>query len=134
MLGCPLHLNSRKSFSVIGFDINEDRVKLMRQDVDPSQELTKKAFEDCDIEFTSDLDVLRTAHFYIVAVPTPVDENNMPDLIPVKKQKIVYKPLPQDDPKQRQPDISKAKSILGWEPKISRKEGVKITYEYLILR
>ncbi len=40
------------------------------------------------------------------------------------------KPLPQDDPKQRQPDISKAKKHLGWEPKISRKEGVKITYEY----
>jgi dTDP-glucose 4,6-dehydratase len=46
------------------------------------------------------------------------------------KQKIVYKPLPQDDPKQRQPDISKAKKILGWEPKVSRAEGVKITYEY----
>lgn len=45
-------------------------------------------------------------------------------------QKIVYKPLPQDDPKQRQPDISKAKKILDWEPKISRKEGLKITYEY----
>ena len=46
------------------------------------------------------------------------------------KQKIVYKPLPQDDPKQRQPDISKAKKILGWEPKVSRGEGLKITYEY----
>ncbi|MDB5199863.1 MAG: family oxidoreductase [Chitinophagaceae bacterium] len=46
------------------------------------------------------------------------------------KQKIVYKPLPQDDPKQRQPDISKAKKILGWEPKFSRQEGLKITYEY----
>ena len=45
-------------------------------------------------------------------------------------QKIIYKPLPQDDPKQRQPDISKAKKLLGWEPKISRKEGLKITYEY----
>jgi dTDP-glucose 4,6-dehydratase len=45
-------------------------------------------------------------------------------------QRVVYKPLPQDDPKQRQPDISKAKQILGWEPKISRSEGLKITYEY----
>jgi len=45
-------------------------------------------------------------------------------------QKIVYKPLPQDDPKQRQPDISKAKELLGWEPKVSRQEGLKITYEY----
>ena len=46
------------------------------------------------------------------------------------KQKIVYMPLPQDDPKQRQPDITKAKELLGWEPKVSRAEGLKITYEY----
>ncbi|MFY7878888.1 MAG: UDP-glucuronic acid decarboxylase family protein [Lacibacter sp.] len=45
-------------------------------------------------------------------------------------QKIVYKPLPVDDPKQRQPDITKAKSILGWEPKVSRSQGLKVTYEY----
>lgn len=46
------------------------------------------------------------------------------------KQEIVYKPLPVDDPKQRKPDISRAKQILGWEPKVNRKEGLKITYEY----
>jgi len=45
-------------------------------------------------------------------------------------QKIVYKPLPQDDPKQRRPDITKAKQLLNWEPKINRAEGLKITYEY----
>jgi dTDP-glucose 4,6-dehydratase len=45
-------------------------------------------------------------------------------------QKIVYKPLPVDDPKQRQPDITRAKAILGWEPKVNRAEGLKITYEY----
>jgi dTDP-glucose 4,6-dehydratase len=45
-------------------------------------------------------------------------------------QKVVYKDLPKDDPKQRQPDIAKAKQILGWEPKVSRAEGLKITYEY----
>jgi len=46
------------------------------------------------------------------------------------KQKIVYKPLPQDDPKQRQPDITKAKQILDWQPTVSRAEGLKITYDY----
>ena len=46
------------------------------------------------------------------------------------KQKIIYKPLPEDDPKQRQPDISKAKKILGWKPHVSREEGLKITYDY----
>ena len=45
-------------------------------------------------------------------------------------QKIVYKPLPQDDPKQRQPDITRAMQILGWKPTVSRTEGLKITYEY----
>ena len=45
-------------------------------------------------------------------------------------QKIVYKPLPVDDPKQRQPDITKAREILGWEPTVSRSEGLKITYDY----
>jgi dTDP-glucose 4,6-dehydratase len=45
-------------------------------------------------------------------------------------QKIVFKPLPQDDPKQRQPDITRAKTILNWEPKVNRAEGLKITYEY----
>lgn len=46
------------------------------------------------------------------------------------RQKIVYKPLPQDDPKQRQPDISLAQKVLGWESKVNRAEGVRITYEY----
>ncbi len=46
------------------------------------------------------------------------------------QQKVVYHPLPKDDPKQRQPDITKAREILGWEPKVSRQEGLKITYEY----
>jgi UDP-N-acetyl-D-galactosamine dehydrogenase len=84
-VGLPIALEFSKKLSVIGFDINGDRVKLMRQGIDPSEELDKEAFEDCDIEFTSDIDVLRRAHFYVVAVPTPVDENNMPDLIPIKK-------------------------------------------------
>jgi dTDP-glucose 4,6-dehydratase len=46
------------------------------------------------------------------------------------KQKIVSKPLPQDDPKQRKPDITKATEILGWAPKVNRAEGLKITYDY----
>jgi len=44
--------------------------------------------------------------------------------------KIIYKPLPVDDPKQRQPDITKAKEILGWQPKVNRAEGLKATYDY----
>ena len=45
-------------------------------------------------------------------------------------QKIVYRPLPEDDPKQRRPDIARARKLLGWEPKVERREGLKVTYEY----
>lgn len=57
----------------------------MRNKIDPSQELESSAFDNCDIEFTNDLDVLRQANFFIVAVPTPVDEHNVPDLVPVQR-------------------------------------------------
>jgi len=46
------------------------------------------------------------------------------------KSKVVFKPLPQDDPKVRQPDITKAKELLGWSPKVDRKDGLKRTMEY----
>ncbi|MBL0045169.1 MAG: SDR family NAD-dependent epimerase/dehydratase, partial [Flavobacteriales bacterium] len=46
------------------------------------------------------------------------------------KQKLIYKPLPQDDPMQRKPDITRARKLLKWEPKVSRAQGLKITYEY----
>jgi UDP-N-acetyl-D-galactosamine dehydrogenase len=84
-VGLPIALEFAKKLSVIGFDINEKRVDLMKQCIDPSNELEKEAFEGCDITFTDSLDVLRQANFFIVAVPTPVDEHKVPDLIPIKK-------------------------------------------------
>lgn len=84
-VGLPIALEFAKKLSVIGFDINEKRVELMQQGIDPSNELEPEAFDGCDIEFTTSLDVLRQAKFFVVAVPTPVDEHNVPDLKPVKK-------------------------------------------------
>src|SRR6187399_3104140 len=84
-VGLPIALEFAKKISVIGFDINEGRVEMMRKCIDPSNELIKKDFDGCDIEFTNDLEVLKKANFFIVAVPTPVDEHNVPDLIPVQK-------------------------------------------------
>ncbi|MEX1201895.1 MAG: nucleotide sugar dehydrogenase [Ferruginibacter sp.] len=83
-VGLPIALEFAKKIQVIGFDINADRIKMMQNNIDPSQELAPTAFEGCDIEFTNDLDVLRTANFFIVAVPTPVDEYNTPNLIPIQ--------------------------------------------------
>ncbi|RTL59967.1 MAG: nucleotide sugar dehydrogenase [Sphingobacteriales bacterium] len=84
-VGLPIALEFAKKISVIGFDINAGRIELMKKGIDPSNELEKEAFEGCDIVFTNSLDVLREAKFFIVAVPTPVDEHNVPDLIPVTK-------------------------------------------------
>ena len=84
-VGLPIALEFAKKISVIGFDINQNRIELMKKGIDPSNELDKTAFEDCDIVFTDSLEVLRGANFFIVAVPTPVDEQNVPDLIPVEK-------------------------------------------------
>src|ERR1035437_8740610 len=82
-VGLPIALAFAKKIKVIGFDINKKRVDMMKNGIDPSNELSKKEFEGCDIEFTSSLDVLKKAKFFIVAVPTPIDENNLPDLHPL---------------------------------------------------
>jgi UDP-N-acetyl-D-galactosamine dehydrogenase len=83
-VGLPIALEFARRISVIGFDINAGRVSLMKQGVDPSNELETTAFDGCDIEFTSSIEDLKAAKFFIVAVPTPVDEHNVPDLRPVK--------------------------------------------------
>jgi len=84
-VGLPIALEFAKKLSVIGFDINPKRIDMMRNRIDPSNELDASVFEGCDIVFTDSLDVLREAKFFIVAVPTPVDEHNVPDLVPVQK-------------------------------------------------
>lgn len=82
-VGLPIALEFAKKCSVIGFDINQSRVDLMRQNIDPSKELEKEDFLDRDIYFTANIEELKEASFYIVAVPTPIDEHNLPDLKPV---------------------------------------------------
>jgi len=84
-VGLPIALEFARKISVIGFDISAKRIDMMKQGIDPSNELVKEDFDGCDITFTDSLDVLREAKFYIVAVPTPVDEHNVPDLTPVQK-------------------------------------------------
>jgi UDP-N-acetyl-D-galactosamine dehydrogenase len=84
-VGLPIALEFAKKISVIGFDINPGRIEMMKNSIDPSKELESSAFADCDIEFTNSLDKLREANFFIVAVPTPVDKHNVPDLTPVTR-------------------------------------------------
>lgn len=82
-VGLPIALEFAKKTSVIGFDINQERVDMMKNNIDPSKELEPSEFEGCDISFTADIEDLREATFYIVAVPTPIDEHNLPDLKPL---------------------------------------------------
>ncbi len=84
-VGLPIALEFARKIPVIGFDINEKRIGMMKQGIDPSNEVEKEAFDGCDIVFTNSLDVLKEARFFIVAVPTPVDDHNVPDLVPVQK-------------------------------------------------
>jgi UDP-N-acetyl-D-glucosamine/UDP-N-acetyl-D-galactosamine dehydrogenase len=83
-VGLPLALEFAKHFSVIGFDINQTRVDLMKQNIDPSSELDSTAFENKDILFTTDATELKKAHFFIVAVPTDIDEHKVPNLRPLQ--------------------------------------------------
>ncbi|NSW45812.1 MAG: nucleotide sugar dehydrogenase [Bacteroidales bacterium] len=82
-VGLPIALDFAKKISVVGFDIKPERIEMMKKGIDPSKELDNKEFEGCDILFTSNLEDLKQASFHIVAVPTPIDKHNLPDLRPV---------------------------------------------------
>jgi len=82
-VGLPLALEFAKHFKVIGFDINEERIALMKKGIDPSKELENSAFDGCDIEFTTDPNKLKNAHFHIIGVPTDIDEHKVPNLKPL---------------------------------------------------
>ena len=82
-VGLPIALEFAKKVKVVGFDINSKRVDMMKNKIDPSGELSSKDFEGADIEFSCQLEDLKKVNFFIVAVPTPIDSHNMPDLNPL---------------------------------------------------
>ncbi|MFO7862585.1 MAG: nucleotide sugar dehydrogenase, partial [Salinivirgaceae bacterium] len=97
-VGLPIALEFARKAKVIGFDIKEDRVELMKKGIDPSRELESSEFEGCDIEFTANPVDLKKAHFHIVAVPTPINEHRLPDLKPLlAASKTVGKVLKKGD-------------------------------------
>ncbi|MCB0529992.1 MAG: nucleotide sugar dehydrogenase, partial [Saprospiraceae bacterium] len=87
-VGLPIALEFARHFKVIGFDINKARIDLMRRGIDPSRELESDAFEGTDILFTDELEELRKANFFVIAVPTDIDEHKVPDLNPIKKASV----------------------------------------------
>lgn len=84
-VGLPIALEFARSFKVIGFDINKDRVEMMNNSIDPSKELAPSTFDNTDILFTTNIDDLKDVNFYVVAVPTDIDEHKVPNLTPLKK-------------------------------------------------
>ncbi len=82
-VGLPIALEFARKMQVVGFDIKPERVALMKKAIDPSNELESSDFEGCDIEFTSNPEDLKKATFHVVAVPTPINKHNLPDLTPL---------------------------------------------------
>lgn len=132
-VGLPIALEFAKQIKVIGFDINADRVEMMQQNIDPSQELEASAFEGCDIEFTNDLEVLKQANFFIVAVPTPVDENNVPDLVPVQRaSETIGKVLKKGDYVVYESTVYPGCTEEDCVPIIEKLSGLKMVEDYKI--
>jgi UDP-N-acetyl-D-galactosamine dehydrogenase len=82
-VGLPIALEFARKIKVVGFDINPERIDMMKRNIDPSNELDASAFEGCDIEFTADIHDLKDVQFFVVAVPTPIDDANLPNLRPL---------------------------------------------------
>lgn len=82
-VGLPIALAFAKKVKVIGFDINEERVNMMKEGIDPSGEIDASEFDGCDITFTANSGDLKNADFHIVAVPTPINPSHQPDLAPL---------------------------------------------------
>ena len=82
-VGLLLAMGFADKLSVIGYDINEDRLAKLREGIDPNGELESSQWKGKDIEFTSSVDKLKEASFYVIAVPTPIDQHNEPDLTPL---------------------------------------------------
>jgi UDP-N-acetyl-D-galactosamine dehydrogenase len=82
-VGLPLALEFAKQYKVIGFDINKERIALMQQGIDPSNELTAASFNNTNITFTSNFEEVKDANFHIIGVPTDIDKNKVPNLNPL---------------------------------------------------
>ncbi|ART78090.1 GDP-mannose dehydrogenase [Sutcliffiella horikoshii] len=84
-VGLPVAVEFGKSHRIIGFDINEHRINTLKQRIDYTNEVSPEELAKADIDFTMDASALKAADFIIVAVPTPINQNNQPDLTPLVK-------------------------------------------------
>lgn len=132
-VGLPIALALAKKTSVIGFDISESRVELLNQGIDPSEELDSKEFENADIHFTADIRDLNEAKFYIVAVPTPIDHHNLPDLKPLlSASKFVGKTINKGDYVVFESTVYPGCTEEDCVPMIEKVSGLKFMKDFMV--
>lgn len=132
-VGLPIALEFAKTMKVVGFDINQKRVEMMRNNIDPSEELTASAFDGCDIHFTADIDDLKDSTFYIVAVPTPIDGHNLPDLTPlIGASKTVGKVLKKGDYVVFESTVYPGCTEEDCIPILEKKSGLKFKTDFKV--
>jgi UDP-N-acetyl-D-galactosamine dehydrogenase len=132
-VGLPIALEFAKKIKVIGFDINSSRIDMMRRAEDPSNELSTESFKGCDIDFTSDLEVLKKANFFIVAVPTPVDEHNVPNLIPIQQAcETIGKVIKKGDYVVFESTVYPGCTEEDCVPIIEKISGLKMTEDFMV--
>ncbi len=82
-VGLPIALEFARKVQVVGYDIREDHIEKLKKGIDTNREVSSEAFRDTDILFTANPEDLAEASFHIVAVPTPIDDHNLPDISPL---------------------------------------------------
>ena len=132
-VGLPIALEFARKIKVIGFDINQERVDLMKNNIDPSNELEASDFEGCDIKFTADINDLKEAQFYVVAVPTPIDDSNLPNLSPLLgASKTVGKVLKKGDYVVFESTVYPGCTEEDCIPVLESKSGLKFQEDFMV--
>ena len=130
-VGLPIALEFAKRVKVVGFDINQARVDMMRRGEDPSRELEASDFENRDITFTADINDLKDVNFFIVAVPTPIDETNLPDLKPLQgASRTVGKVLKKGDYVVFESTVYPGCTEEDCVPVLEKKSGLKFNVDF----
>ncbi len=132
-VGLPIALEFAKNTSVIGFDINEKRVEMMREGIDPSNELEAAEFEQKDIHFTANSEDLAEAKFFVIAVPTPVNRFKVPNLTPlIKASETVGKLLKPGDYVVYESTVYPGCTEDDCVPILERESGLKMGRDFKV--
>ncbi len=132
-VGLPIALEFAKQYKVIGFDINEKRVEMLKNAIDPSKEVEATEFKGKDIIFTADVNDIKSASFYIVAVPTPIDEGKNPDLFPLQSaSKTVGKVICKGDYVVYESTVYPGCTEMDCIPEIEKESGLKFPQDFKV--